>query len=120
MSERPEEYGDEVSEYSVDDEDQLQPEDTLDDRGVEDVLDEGYSPREGWGPGEGFGNTVSEQREGESLDLRVSQEEPEADPYAEEPTENVGGEVGDERAGRLVEEDEGAGEDTEKDTVAHD
>ena len=26
--------------------DQLQPEDTLDDRGVEDVLDEGYSPPE--------------------------------------------------------------------------
>ncbi|NED70235.1 hypothetical protein G3I15_55875, partial [Streptomyces sp. SID10244] len=31
-------------EYSLDDDDQLQPEDTLDDRGVDDVLDEGYSP----------------------------------------------------------------------------
>ena len=29
---------------SIDDEDQLQPEDTLDDRGVDDVLDEGFSP----------------------------------------------------------------------------
>ncbi len=33
-------------EYSVDDEDQLQPEDTLLDRGEDDVLDEGYSPPE--------------------------------------------------------------------------
>ena len=34
-------------EYSTDDENQLQPEDTLIDRGVADVLDEGYSPSEG-------------------------------------------------------------------------
>ncbi len=32
--------------YSLDDEDQLPSEDTLDDRGVDDLLDEGYSPPE--------------------------------------------------------------------------
>jgi hypothetical protein len=34
--------------------------------------------------------------------------------------EHVEGEVGDERAGRLVAEDEGVAEDTEKDLVADD
>jgi hypothetical protein len=106
--------------YSVDDEDQLQPEDTLDDRGVDDILDEGYSPPERWSAGEGFGTTADEALEGETLDQRLTQEEPEPDPYAEE-DENVGGpEVGGERSGRLVAPDEGAHEDSEKDLVAED
>ena len=44
------------------------------------------------------------------------------DPYeaAAAAGENVGGEVGDERAGRLVAEDEGVHTDTEKDLVADD
>jgi hypothetical protein len=106
--------------YSVDDEDQLQPEDTLDDRGVDDILDEGYSPPERWSAGEGFGTTADEALEGETLDQRLAQEEPEPDPYAEE-GENVGGpEVGGERSGRLVAPDEGAHEDSEKDLVAED
>jgi Family of unknown function (DUF5709) len=116
MSENSENYG----EYSVDDEDQLQPEDTLDDRGVEDLLDEGYSPPEKWSPGESFGNTAEEARQGETLGQRLAQEEPEADQYAE-PGENVGGpEIGTERSGRLVAPDQGAGEDAEKDLVAED
>jgi hypothetical protein len=106
--------------YSVDDEDQLQAEDTLNDRGVDDILDEGYSPPERWSAGEGFGNTADEALEGETLDQRLAQEEPEPDPYAEE-GENVGGpEVGGERSGRLVAPDEGAHEDSEKDLVAED
>jgi hypothetical protein len=106
--------------YSVDDEDQLQAEDTLNDRGVADVLDEGYSPPERWSAGEGFGTTADEALEGETLDQRLAQEEPEPDPYAEE-AENVGGpEVGGERSGRLVAPDEGAHEDSEKDLVAED
>jgi hypothetical protein len=36
-----------AGEYSVDEDDQLQPEDTLVDRGVDDVLDEGSRSR--WG-----------------------------------------------------------------------
>ena len=104
--------------------DQLQPYDTLDDRGVEDVLDEGIVPNQKWSPGQGFGNTAAEQRQGETLDQRILQEEPEveydasledtdeADPQDEE--------VGDERSGRLVAPDEGAHEDREAAAVAHD
>jgi hypothetical protein len=98
--------------------DQLQPEETLDDRGVDDVLDEGISPPERY-RGEGFGTTADEALEGETLDQRVAQEEPEADPYEQQP-EQVGGEVGRERAGRLVDPDEGIGEDEEKDLVGDD
>ncbi|MDX6236285.1 MAG: hypothetical protein QOG10_1100 [Kribbellaceae bacterium] len=106
--------------YSVDDEDQLQAEDTLNDRGVDDILDEGYSPPERWSAGEGFGTTADEALEGETLDQRLAQEEPEPDPYAEE-EENVGGpEVGGVRSGRLVAPDEGAHEDSETDLVAED
>jgi uncharacterized protein DUF5709 len=107
---------------SVDDEDQLQFEDSLVDRGVDDALDEGYSPPEKWSAGEGYGNTPAEEREGESLEQRIAQEEPEPDPYeaAAAEDEHVGGEVGTERAGRLVAEDEGLGPDEEKDMVAED
>lgn len=107
---------------SIDDEDQLQPGDSLLDRGVDDVLDEGYSPPEKWSPGEGYGNTPAEEEAGETLDQRIAQEEPEPDPYeqAAQEFENVGGEVGNARAGRLVAEDEGLGPDEEKDLVADD
>jgi hypothetical protein len=106
--------------YSVDDEDQLQPEDTLNDRGVDDLLDEGYSPPEKWSAGEGFGTTADEALQGETLDQRIAQEEPDVDPYAEG-GEDVGGpEVGVERSGRLVAPDEGAHGDDEDALVAED
>ncbi|TDD48288.1 hypothetical protein E1263_33555 [Kribbella antibiotica] len=106
--------------YSVDDEDQLQAEDTLNDRGVDDVLDEGYSPPEKWSAGEGFGTTADEALQGETLDQRIAQEEPDVDPYAEG-GEDVGGpEVGTRRSGRLVAPDEGAHSDGESDLVAED
>ncbi len=112
----------EYGEYSVDDENQLQPEDTLVDRGLEDALDEGYSPPERWSAAEGYGNTPFEEETGETLEQRIAQEEPEPDPYELAATEgeNVGGEVGDARSGRLVAEDEGVGPDLEKDLVAED
>ena len=101
--------------------DQRQPEDTLVDRGVDDVLDEGYSPPEDWGPGEGFGSTAAETEQGENLDQRIKQEVPDVDPYAdEEASAPVDPEVGDERSGRLVDPDGGNGEDTEKDLVGDD
>jgi hypothetical protein len=108
--------------YSVDDEDQLQQEDSLDDRNVDDKLDEGYTAPEKWSPAEGYGNTQLEEELGETLEQRLRQEEPEPDPYqqAAEETENVGGEVGDERAGRLVAEDQGTAPDEEADLVAED
>lgn len=113
-----EDYG----QYSVDDEDQLQPEDTLVDRGVDDALDEGFTAPEKWSPGEKYGNTPYEEQVGETLEQRIAQEEPEPDPYvaAAEEAEDVGGEVGNERSGRLVAQDEGAAEDTEQDLVAED
>jgi hypothetical protein len=113
----------ELDETSVDKEEQLsqmQPYDTLDDRGVEDVLDEGIVPNQKWSPGQGFGNTAAEQREGESLDQRIAQEEPDVDPYAEEEEHLEDDQVGGERAGRLVAPDEGAHTDVEKDAVAND
>ena len=110
--------------YSVDDETQPQStQDSLtDDRDLPEPLDEGYSPPEKWSVAQGYGNTPLEEQTGESLDQRLRQEEPEPDPYdgAAQADEDVSGEVGEDRAGRLVADDEGTHEDTEKDLVAED
>lgn len=116
--------------YSVDDETQPQSTgDSLvdDDRGLEEPMDEGYSPPEKWSAGQRFGNTPLEESMGETLDQRVAQEVPEPDPYAQAEAEADSTEDGDAdveagttRAGRLVEPDEGAHTDTEKDLVAED
>jgi hypothetical protein len=90
------------------------------------------------------GTTAAEQLEGSSLEDRLAAEVPDVgaerpgeqvlpddaplgdalgeDVSAEDlqPVDDVEGEVGDLRAGRLVEPDEGAHEDTEKDLVAED
>jgi hypothetical protein len=103
--------------------DQLQPEDTLDDRGVDDVLDEGYSPPER------ETDHLKHPEGGETLEERLDDEEPEVWEQAEEsrfdgPDDvrdgDVGGEVGEERTGRLVAPDEGTSTDTEKDLVGTD
>jgi hypothetical protein len=124
MSENTGEPNETYNDYSVDDEDQPQGDgDSLvSDRGLTEPLDEGYSPPEKWSVAEGYGNTPLEEELGETLDQRLAQEEPEPDPYAEAATEteDVGGEVGTERAGRLVDEDEGLGPDEEKDLVGDD
>ncbi len=115
--------------YSVDDEDQLPQEDTLvDPEGdVEDQLDRGYSPPEKYSAGQRYGNTPWEEAHGETLEQRVAQEVPEPDPYAETPADDDArldnlsdGEVGDERAGRLVDPHRGIGEDTESDLIGED
>lgn len=98
---------------------QGQPSDTLEDRGVADVLDEGFSPPEKWSPAQKFGNTAEEMREGETLDQRLAQEEPDIEPDLEGDALDDG-EVGDRRAGRLVDPDAGIGLDTEKDLVGYD
>ncbi|RDH74757.1 hypothetical protein DVS77_30135 [Mycolicibacterium moriokaense] len=117
-----------LGQYSVDLENQLQPGDTLDDRGVDDLLDEGYSPAEQpYGPG-AYGPS-------ESLDQHLAEEEPdpaswlnsarddeqrsadEAERESEFPEHR---EVGRMRAGRLVAPDMGFGEDTEAELVADD
>ena len=114
--------------YSVDDEDQPQGsgDSLVDDRGLVEPLDEGYSPPEKWSAAQGFGNTPLEEQMGETLDQRLQQEIPEPDPYeqaeleADPDEEDVDDEVGDVRAGRLVAPDEGLAEDREKDSVAED
>ncbi|WP_101525414.1 DUF5709 domain-containing protein [Nocardioides houyundeii] len=125
MSETPD--SESYHDYSVDDEDQPQGEgDSLvDDRGLTEPLDEGYSPPEKWSAAQGFGNTPLEEATGETLDQRLGQEIPEPDPYeaaaeAEAEEQLDDGEVGAERAGRLVDPDEGVGEDTEKELVGED
>ena len=103
--------------------DQLQPDDSLVDRGVADVLDEGYVTPERWSPAQGFGNTPAEMQRGETLEQRITQETPEAvpddTPWNPDPTEPR--EVGRLRAGRLVDANGGyPGEDAEPESVGHD
>ncbi|MFG2358706.1 DUF5709 domain-containing protein [Streptomyces sp. NPDC048521] len=102
--------------------------DTLDYRGGDEALDEGYSPPERpWGA-EHSGVTASEQRHGESLDERLAEEVPDvAVPRGDgigdawdTDGEPLDLEVGYERAGRLVAPDEGAHEVTESDLLAFD
>lgn len=115
MSQTPDERPERASEQL----DQLQPEDTLIDRGLDDVLDEGYSPPEKWSAAERYGNTAEEQLEGETLEQRLAQEEPEqTEEYDEEFIDD--GEVGDARAGRLVDPNEGIGEDVDAELVGQD
>lgn len=100
-----------------------EPEEILDQDAVftdpDEVLDAGYSPPESY-RGEGFGTTAEEQLEGETLEERLRQEVPDIDPYAPEDEILDDGEVGTERAGRLVDPDGGIGEDTEKDLIGED
>jgi hypothetical protein len=121
MTQNPGEENESYHGYSVDDEDQAQEDGTalVDDRGLADPLEEGYSPPEKWSPAEGYGNTPLEEEQGETLEQRMAQEVPEPDPYDEAAVgEHVEGEVGEERTGRLVSEDAGLGPDEEKDLVA--
>lgn len=96
------------SDYTDADDDQLTQEDTLVDRGVDDLLDEGYSPPDRW----------KEPRDNETLDELLSEEEPDPAMQLDDPDEQAGDdEVGDQRAGRLVAPDEGFGADTESDLL---
>ena len=127
MSEERESYGD----MSVDDEDQLQPGDTLDDGDLEDVLDRGYSPPDRAPKGYDDYPTEAERRRGESLDEKLAEEEPDVDPYAEDDRdddredenaldEQLGLDEADPRAGRLVQPDSGLGEDVDSQELASD
>lgn len=84
------------------DADQLPSEDTLTDRGVDDLLDEGYSPPDRPRPAVShWGETPWEESRGETLDQRVSEEEPEVwEDDAPAPDRQP------DRAGRLAEDDD--------------
>jgi hypothetical protein len=126
MSEDRETYGD----TSVDDEDQLQPGDTLDDGDLTDVLDRGYSPPDR--PPKGYEDypTEAERLRGESLDEKLAEEEPDVDPYAEPEVtdtedenaldEQLGLDEADARSGRLVQPDSGLGADIDSQELATD
>lgn len=99
-------------EYSVDDDDQLTQEDQLLDRGVDDLLDEGYSPAEKW----------IEPREDETLDEQLAAEIPDPALQLDDDRDEQWGddEVGDRRSGRLVAPDEGVNPDVESDLIGSD
>jgi hypothetical protein len=79
------------------DNDQLSAEDTLIDRGLEDPLDEGYDPLDRPRTNH-WGETPLEEEEGESLDQRLSEEEPDS--------WDTGTASDPDRAGRLAEDDD--------------
>jgi Family of unknown function (DUF5709) len=106
---------------NLEDDGTLDAADTLDGDPGNDPLDAGIIPPDRWSAGEGFGTTLAEQREGESLDQLLAEEEPDPDPYAEdEDEENLSGDEPDPRSGRLVAQDEGAHPDEEPDLLARD
>jgi hypothetical protein len=107
----------------------LEAEDTLEDpRGVRDVLDTGWSPPERpWGVDD-WGTTEAEELAGESLDGRLARELPDGRPdegdgigdASDTDGEPLDDEVGDERAGRLLDADDGGAEDTDDQLWARD
>jgi hypothetical protein len=144
-SPEPEDGGPELEDDGV-----LDASDTLEGDPGDDPLDTGVVSADRWSAGEQYGTTLDEERAGESLDQLLAEEEPERDPYADEPSPGGAADAaaaerdaeadaeadedwGDEdadglllddgadpRAGRLVAEDEGAHPDEEPDLVARD
>ncbi|HET8988403.1 MAG TPA: DUF5709 domain-containing protein [Humibacillus sp.] len=138
-----ESIGDDLTTYSVDDEDQLQAGDTLEGDDLEDVLDRGYSPNDRPQGVTAHGTTAYEESIDETIEERIRQEVPDPNSAYGAPDnesglddDRVGGddpdsidaeddwlgdnEVGNQRAGRLVADDEGAHDDDESQAWAHD
>ena len=116
-----------AGEYSAEDDNQLQPEDTLIDRGMDDILDEGYSPPErlyargAFGPSETMDQMLAEEELDPASRINVPLDEAEQQRSDESERETEfpeRGEVGRARAGRLVAPDLGFGADTEAVLVA--
>ena len=98
----------------------LEQEDVLEDDGYGDVLDRDYSPHDRPVASTDWGTTAAEEEAGEGLDRRLARELP--DGRSEDDGDGLGDvvgtdgelrddEVGDERAGRLAEEDDGYGDE---------
>ncbi|BAX92994.1 DUF5709 domain-containing protein [Mycobacterium shigaense] len=129
MSSRNFGLGPAAGQYGAEDENQLQPADTLIDRGVDDILDEGYSPPErpygpgAFGPAETLDQQLAEEepdpfsRIGNPLDAEEQQRSDQAERASEFPERH---EVGRKRAGRLVAPDMGFGVHAESELVAED
>jgi hypothetical protein len=142
MSDQPgrENISDDLTTYSVDDEDQLQPEDTL--IPGEDPVEAGYDAPDRLRGSLAFGVTADEQAQEETIEQRIRQEEPDPDSAYGAPDnesgldepEMVGGddpdaipaerdfigeaEPEDTHVGALVDPDGGAERDTESEAVA--
>jgi hypothetical protein len=104
---------------------QLDTEDTLDDRGVADPLDEGVSPPDRAWIGDGWGVTAREEADGESLDGRLPDGFPADDGDGLGDSSDTDGElwddeVGDTRAGRLLARDNGGTTDADEELWASD
>ncbi len=104
-------------------------EDTLEDpRGVRDVLDTGWSPPERPWAVNDWGTTEAEESAGESLDGRLARELPDGavddgdglGDASDTDGELLDDEVGDRRAGRLVDADDGGTTDTDAELYARD
>ncbi len=115
-----------TGEYSVEEDDQLQPEDTLVDRGVDDILDEGISP-----PERPVARTNFDHPGPETLDELLAEEEPDPASRLNNVLDELNGvddseeyseddEVGRRRSGRLVAPDAGFGEDDDPELFAAD
>jgi hypothetical protein len=107
----------------------LEPEDTLDGTpGVRDVLDTGWSPAERPWAVDDWGTTGEEESAGESLDGRLARELPDWVPdegdglgdASDTDGELIDDEVGDVRAGRLVDADDGGTDDRDDELFARD
>ncbi|HTZ45454.1 MAG TPA: DUF5709 domain-containing protein [Jatrophihabitans sp.] len=111
------EYGDDVYAAGVEDAEDLDPAENLTGDGTRESLDEPEETR--WDPPDHEpaparrGMTLAEQQRGESLDQRLSEEEPDVGAENSRPADP-------DRAGRLVAPDEGAHPDEESDAVATD
>jgi hypothetical protein len=122
------------------DADTLDPLESLDSDEIgERAGDDGYDAPERWSAAERYGTTATEERDGESLDDLLAEEEPDVDPYAEAERRETGDVLvndvedrtvarpgagwGDDRfgdpVGTLVEDDEGAGPDVTAELIAH-
>jgi hypothetical protein len=108
----------------------LEPEDTLvDTPGVRDILDTGWSPPERPWAVDDWGTTEAEESAGESLSGRLARELPDGEPFddgdglgdaPDTDGELLDDEVGDVRAGRLVDADEGGIDDRDPELFARD
>lgn len=102
----------------------LDTSDTLDDDRVADPLDTGVAAADRWSGADRFGTVPAEARAGESLEQLLAQEEPDLDPAADAADDEDElirrGYEREPRAGRLVADDEGFGEDQQADSVAWD
>jgi hypothetical protein len=115
----------------LDDTAQLDSSDTLDYRGVADPLDEGISPAERPWAVNDWGTTAEEAAGHEDLDHRLARELPDVNAEVAEDGDGIGDstdsdgeewddQVGEDRAGRLVAQDEGGVGDDDPDAWAED